>query len=360
MTKYKTLLSEISFQRARNYLGLIQAGSQPGRFLQEKLAGHDLATLSVEAFLEQLVRTKKPQIFAESAVMGDGSDWNLTELGLLGDLSIAAPVTFFDNGRHHHPDVHNPPFTGWLLFVPGALLRNGRSHTPADWNGIVTPAGQIDEDAYYSLYERRLLPGFLFINAQMRQQGRQALVTVPGLGCGLFAGPFQGQLGEKLKQALHRFLSVHAPSLPHIRAVYYDPYQECQNERYELGGMSLLIRPLTQGNEHKPQLCHPTTYAEAGDDFGRCEMVSVVAWDHVSWPGNDFYVGSRATDDGVKGAATDVTAVLTGIDGRYNPQTFQYEPPTGYRDWLDVITQNRLELDVQSTLQFLPPVPTSR
>lgn len=98
-----------------------------------------------------------------------------------------------------------------------------------------------------------------------------------------------------------------------------------------------------------------STYAEPGDDFSDCELVSVVAWDHVSWPGNDFYVGSRATDDGVKGAATDVTAVLTNIPGTYNPQTYQYEPPYPYRTWNDVIQQNKIELDVVANLSILPP-----
>ena len=354
MIKYKTLLSETSWQRAHDYLRSLQAGGQPGRFLQAKLAGLDVALLTVEAFLEQLIRTKRPQIFAESAVAGDGTDWNLTELGLLGDISIAAPVTFFDNGRHQKPDVHQPPFTGWLLFVAGALLRNGRSHTPADWNAVVKN-DKIDEDAYFQLYERRLLPGFLFINQQMQQQSKRALITVPGLGCGMFAGPFQGQLGEILKCTLHRLLNKHHQSLPHIRAVYYDPYRECQNERHEIGELSLLVRPLTQGNEHKPQLCQPTTYAEPGDDFSDCELVSVVAWDHVSWPGNDFYIGSRATDDGVKGAATDVTAVLTGISGTYNPQTFCYEPPAEHRHWLEVIDRHNLNLAVLGNLRVFPP-----
>ena len=358
MPSYATLLSQISFDRATAYLGQLRSGDQPGAFLREQLASADLSALTEEQFLEHLVRTKRPQIFAESAVAGDGSDWTLTELGLLGDISMAAPVTFFDNGRHANPEIHTPPFTGWLLFAAGALLRNGRSHTPADWNEVVKNE-QIDEDAYFRLYERRLLPGFLFINEQMQQRGQQALITVPGLGCGMFAGPFQGQLGEMLKRALQAFVHKHAAKFSHIRAVYYDPYRECQNERIDLPGLSFLVRPLTQGNEDKPQLCHPSAYAEPGDDFSDCELVSVVAWDHVSWPGNDFYVGSRATDDGVKGAATDVTAVLTGIAGTYNPQTFCYEPPAGTRHWQEVIERNKLELDVLGSLQVLPPKTSS-
>lgn len=355
MPAYSSLISRTSYERARDYLAQLCAGNPPGAFLQAQLAGIDLASLTVAQFLEKLVQTKRPQIFAESAVVGDGSDWNLAELGLLGDISMATPVTFFDNGRHAHPEVHTPPFTGWLLFVPGTLLRNGRSHTPADWNEVVTNDGQIDEEAYFRLYERRLLPGFLFINEQMQRQGKTALITVPGLGCGVFAGPFRGQLGEKLRRALHGFVLKHAAAFSHLRAVYYDPYNEVQNERHEIGAVSFLVRPLTHGNEHKPQLCHPTTYAEVGDDFSNCELVSVVAWDHVSWPGNDFYIGSRATDDGVKGAATDVTAVMTGISGTYNQQNHQYEPPTPYRHWDAVIKATGGKIDLLHTLAVLPP-----
>lgn len=355
MPAYASLISQTSYERAQDYLAQLRTGSQPGAFLQTQLAGADLASLTVAEFLEKLVQTKRPQIFAESAVMGDGSDWNLAELGLLGDISMATPVTFFDNGRHTHPDVHNPPFTGWLLFVAGALLKNGRSHTPADWIEVVTNDGQIDEEAYFRLYERRLLPGFLFINEQMQQQGKTALITVPGLGCGVFAGPFRGQLGEKLKRTLQAFVLKHAAAFSHIRAVYYDPYNEGQNERHEIGAVSLLVRPLTHGNEHKPQLCRPTTYAEPGDNFSDCELVSVVAWDHVSWPGNDFYAGSRLTDDGVKGAATDVTAVLTSVSGTYNPQTNQYEPPASYHTWSELISKYNLDIDILRTLLVLPP-----
>ncbi|GJM41292.1 MAG: hypothetical protein DHS20C20_15740 [Ardenticatenaceae bacterium] len=355
MKQYKTLISHTSFLRVQTYLNQLRAGHEPGHFLKLRLNKANLAQLPVEQFLAPLIQTKKPQIFAESAVAGDGSDWNLTELGLLGDISMAAPVTFFDNGRHQNPDVHKTPFTGWLLFVAGALLRNGRSHTPADWNQIVTSNGQIDEAAYFRLYERRLLPGFLFINEQMQRLGKEAFITVPGLGCGMFAGPFQGQLGAMLQGTLQTFLTKYAASFSHIKAVYYDPYRECQNERIDLDGLSFLVRPLTHGNESKPQLCHPTTYEEADDDFSNCVLVSVVAWDHVSWPGNDFYVGSRTTDDGVKGAATDVTAVLTGIPGSYNAQTYQYEPPASYQNWNEVAAHNRLKLDFTTTLAIYPP-----
>jgi len=112
---------------------------------------------------------------------------------------------------------------------------------------------------------------------------------------------------------------------------------EWDNEREEINLISFLIRPLMKGNENKPQLCSPQKYEEKGDNFSDCELFSFVAWDHISWPGNDFYIGSRATDDGVKAAATDSMFVITGIEGQYNSITNKYDPPKNYKYWEEVI-----------------------
>jgi hypothetical protein len=91
------------------------------------------------------------------------------------------------------------------------------------------------------------------------------------------------------------------------------------------------------GNGAKSQLCRPAAYAEEGDDFAACSLFSIVAWDHVSWPGNDFYTGARATDDGVKAAATSSMSVLTGVEGIYDPAGGKYQPPKPYRNWNEVV-----------------------
>ncbi len=46
-----------------------------------RLQGVDLRAMTGQDLLGKLFDTKRPQIFAESAVAGDGSDWSLTELG---------------------------------------------------------------------------------------------------------------------------------------------------------------------------------------------------------------------------------------------------------------------------------------
>jgi hypothetical protein len=343
--RHTLLIPDETHARLVEYLASLQTGNaSAGKRLRGNLAGIELTTLTEAAFLDALLNTKPPLIFAESAVAGDGSDWNLTELGILGDISIAVPVTIFDNAHHTAPVPHAVPFKGSLIFTPGALLRNGRGQTPADWSEVTLTDGRLNREGYYGLYERRLLPVFQHVDASTASEGKHAMLTIPGLGCGQFAGPFAGQLGAELQRVLERFLSQHGSAFPNIKVVYFDPFNECSNHRQEIHGISLMVRPLLQGNAGKSQLCHPTAYQELDDDFSDCVLFSIVAWDHVSWPGNDYFGGSRCTDDGVKAAATDSMAVLTGIDGHYDPHRGAYLPPEPYRTWDDVVRQNGLRL----------------
>ncbi len=354
MKRYKVLIHSEAYKKAHSYLTDLSSHKlAPGFHLQAVVKDKDLAQLSVSEFIELLVRTKRPQIFAESAVHGNGSDWNQTELSILGDISIAVPVAVFDNGLHRRPKVHQTPFGATLLYTPGALLRNGTGHTPADW-GKVTVGDEISYAGYYALYERRLLPPLLYANSVANANQRKAFITVPGLGCGQFAGRFGGKLGSLLRKVLLELLSSHAELFRNIAAVYYDPYLECENERVEIGGLSFMVRPLTKGNASKAQLCEPEAYQEGDDRFRDCELFSVVAWDHVSWPGNDFYIGSRSTDDGVKAAATSSMAVITGIEGQYDASTNTYDPPEQNADWEMVVRENGVQIDVKDNLVVLP------
>jgi hypothetical protein len=361
MQNYQVLLNKQTLDKIESYLQSLKSDGVAGHFLHNRLKNRDISQLTKIDLLELLISTKRPQIFAENEVRGNGIDWNQTELSILGDVSIATPVTIYDNGRHRNPEVHPEPFLGTLIFTPGALLRNGYNLTPADWNEVVIVGvasslenREINREAYYRLYERRLLPGFLYANEVAKSKGKIALITIPGLGCGQFAGIFHGQLGSMLRDSLKTFLKTHGDKFTHIKVVYYDPYSECENERFEFDGISLLIRPLTKGNNNKPQLCQPETYAETGDNFTDYELFSFVAWDHVSWPGNDFYINARTTDDGVKAAATDMMTAMTGIEGKYDSRIYKYLPPSTYTDWRDVVMKNKLKIAVQNNLLIFP------
>jgi hypothetical protein len=79
-----------------------------------------------------------------------------------------------------------------------------------------------------------------------------------------------------------------------------------------------------------------------------------VAWDHVSWPGNNYYLSARITDDGVKAAATDSMYGMTGIQGSYDPISNQYCPPAEFKDWNAVVLQKGIQLSVQNKLIIYP------
>lgn len=353
MKNYVILLHPQTYQKAIDYLERLKAGNKAGEYLHNRLKNIDLDLVTIPEFIELLMRTKRPQIFAEDAIYGSGIDWNQDELSILGDLSIVTPVTVYDNGKHRNPDLHESPFLATLIFTPGALLRNGHNITPADWAEVTTNRS-LDSEGYYRLYERRFLPAFLYANEQAKQNGKMALITIPGMGCGQFAGIFRGQLGSELKKTLVKFLQMHGSNFSNIKIVYYDPYQECENERFEIDGISFFVRPLRKGNINKPQLCLPQTYAEDGDNFTNFELFSFVAWDHVSWPGNDFYEDARSTDDGVKAAATNAISVMTGIVGEYEPQTNKYRPPSGYETWKEVVLKNKIQLEIANNIVLLP------
>ncbi len=343
--KPKILIPEETKRALSDYhQALITGKVVAGARVRKALGDTDLKARSPDHLLQALLQSKKPQIFAESAVIGDGSDWNAIELRLLGDISVAMDVTIFDDGRHSAPKVHAQPFDGTLIFTPGALLRASGKNVPADWVEVVHPNGTLNTEAYEALYARRLLPVFQEIEAHCQASGRKAFVTVPGLGCGQFAGRFQGKLGVALERALSGFFEHHGAAFNHIKGVYYDPYAECQPSRREIHGIQFRVRPLLASGGGKPQLRPPSDYAETGDDFSDCHLFSLVAWDHVSWPGNDFFGGSRCTDDGVKAAATNSMEVMTGVAGTYSAQRHAYLPPLPFRTWGELVTQKDTKL----------------
>ncbi len=71
-----------------------------------------------------------------------------------------------------------------------------------------------------ALYERRLLHALRYASSAAEAANRRALVTIPGLGCGQFAGPFRGTLGTRLRDAIASILQRHVDSLTGFRGHY--------------------------------------------------------------------------------------------------------------------------------------------
>lgn len=350
---YRWILNNEYRERLRQWRSALYKGSiEPGRHMKAALKGRNPAGMTTPALFNALMQTRKPTIFAESAVIGDGRDWSFEELGLLGDVTCAVPVTVFDNGLHHFPRIHEAPFKATLLFVSGALMRNGKGNPPPDFKECV-PNGVLDHDAYQNLMTRRLRPLLAYANEQAWKAGRKAIVTIPGIGCGQFAGGVTG-ISRELEKTLINLLCKEGKKWSHIGCVYYDSYGDLIKDDDEINGISFRVRPLLKVSNPRPQLCHPVQYEETAGEFQDHDLFSLVAWDPVSWPGNDFYVGNRTTDDGVKGAATNLMKQITHVQGTYNVDSFGYEPSEG-GTWETVIRKHKIVLETEGLCRIEKP-----
>ncbi|XP_031623493.1 uncharacterized protein LOC116340895 isoform X1 [Contarinia nasturtii] len=337
IVSYKNDLCTNKIAPGTNLMGVLNASQS------------QLNQMTTEEFVTLLLLTKKPMIFAGDANKDGGCDWNELELQILGDLGIAMNVEIYDNGvwspRNSSFCTHNPPLNGTLLFIPGALLEQVSPDLKE-----VTSGNNIDQDKYNRLIERRLMPLLYYANEKAKQENVRALITCPAVGCGAFAGRFRGQMGEHLNQALQYILTKHAHNFDNIACVFFGPHSECSNESHQFENVKYRIRPELQ-NPNKSQLCNPKQYEESGDNFSNCKLFKIVAWDHLSFPGNLYFVGSRNTDDGVSAAATNSMQIITGIKGRYDRG--HYLPPEGYDDWEQVVEKNKITLLARNNVKII-------
>ena len=312
MPAYSFVCSDETLKKFQQYrIDLLSGKAIAGKYLADILAQKNLNGLTDEQFIECLIQTKPDCIFAESTVYSPDQNWSALELGLLGDISCIIPTKAYDNGAWNKPAVHQNPLDVTLVYVPGPLLRSPPTNNQTPDLDEVCPGGTFNSEAYYRMLERRLLPGLLHANVAAVQKGEELFVTLPGIGCGQFSGKFSGIIHNEFAKALHRLLTEHGSQLTQVKAVWYDNYDK-EPATNKIGNIDFLTRPLTNGG--LPQLCSPSQYDAK---YAQCKLVSLVAWDHVSKPGNDYWSGARQTDDGVKGAATDTMPALTGMKGIY-------------------------------------------
>lgn len=353
---YDIVISEETLRNILLYKADLAAGGKPGDRMKKALeeTGTAPGAMTTEDFIQALLATKQPMIFAESQIRGDGTDWTHRELALLGDINVTMDAKAFDNGTWKPTDknfaTHSPPLDVKLMFTPGALLGVNKAFGQSPDYEEVVVNGRIDQEKYNALVERRLLPLLAHANACAEADGKDAVITLPGIGCGAFAGELRGQMGGHLNIALQAMLEKNKGNLKHIALIYFDPFGECSMSQKAFGDTLYRVRPALQ-NKHKPQLLSPQDYAEKGDDFSRAKLYKLVAWDHASWPGNDFFGNSRSTDDGVSAAATNSMEVLTGIRGAYADG--RYNPPQGYDSWEEVVERNDIRLSAQGNVKIV-------
>jgi hypothetical protein len=315
-----------------------------GPRLRQQLGRSD--NLTPQNVLNGLYGIKEPLKFAEEIFTEDGAaeaDITPEEFQAMGEIITIVPVEIYDNGVWNKEGdgfkTHDTPLSGQLSFVAGALLQKGSP----DYNEIVNADGEIDDEAYYKHYERKILPVLLQANTVDEENG--AVVTIPGIGCGYFSGDFEGT-EARVFNMLQRISEENQSDLQNIKAIVFDPNFEdaVENQRMEIGGISLISHAGHFGADNS-QLRHPSFH---GDEFETSTLVKIVAGDHLSYPGNDWAKLSRWSDEGTIGASTDLYQKITGVEGHYDLDRDGFVPTDDDRTWEEIILQENIDFDINT------------
>ncbi len=166
----------------------------------------------------------------------------------------------------------------------------------------------------------------------------KTIVTVPEIGCGAFSGQFSDIISDKFQATLQKIIEKHGAAFPNIAGIYSNYTEE-----------KVYKKPIPHKTGKLPLLEKPEVYAKQLKlPEGKYTLVKAVAWDHISWPGNDFWNNNnRSTDDGASAAASAICYTLTGVKGQYDKKTQKYLPPQGMRDWEQVINDKNLTLKTE-------------
>ena len=202
-----------------------------------------------------------------------------------------------------------------------------------------------DRGNYAAVLEERILPLFLYVQETASEP---ALVCLPGLGCGMFAGSFKGMISHLFIQTVRNILEKHRDRLTKIAMVYHYAYGPYESDLKYEEEISQTLR-FVQWRNGPSMLSRPSVIDSAFHDG--TPLYKFVAWDHFSWPGNDFFANSRQTDDGVSAAATSTMASLltqpVGITYRYERSKNKFLAFEGdkERSWLHMSPEQRLVPD---------------
>lgn len=347
---YYVVVSEETFQDIQ---AAVNAKKSPGPEVQRVLlnGGGGQSLVSAADYIDALMKTKEPTISSFNVPNGS-QRWTAQEMTWMGDLSLVVQAQAYDHGNHClNPTRHNQPIPLTMAFVNGPM----RKLSLPDGKETIKADGSSDFEGLYKLHRRRVLPVLAAFSRQATAQNTRAFVTVPGLGCSVFAGKFAKVAHAEFVQVMRRLVEEcseqHFPNVDLWIGTYMDVIAPVQEDFAHPAKLFLTnvnstkvqqLSPLSDFAKEVPRLFAP--FLPQG--FSVSESThgiqgSLVAWGPFALPGNGWNSGSRSTDDGVKGAATNVASVCTGVEGAYKEHG--WSPKSGSSSWSSIWNQHPLE-----------------
>lgn len=339
-TKLSVVISEDTFQLIADYLNEIkQNPTIMGNRLRKVFENTtDIEQLTTADLIDALLKTKKPQIFPENleyGLLGNGSDWTKQEAQLLGRIGLQIEVKAYSKQTYNpnQEDKLQSPHPVTVLVTNGALLKGNATGECQDGcdQEEVCENGYLNKEKLKKYFEARLLPLLLQANQDAGTQG--GLVTIPGLGAGAFAGgkkfPDGRHITSQLGNIYREIIAENKDRLKNIKGIIYDKFDLPVSEPIVIPDSNIKFIEEACSNDNGKQRIGPGQLAlpeEHDKDFKECKVYTVVAGDHVAFPGNDMYINSCRTHEGGVGARTNLLGVITGIEGEYIEQKAKFLP----------------------------------
>jgi hypothetical protein len=259
------------------------------------------------------------------------------------NLNIAVNVTIYDNCVRSASErsVHTEPFDGYLIFVNAINL--GTTST-IECKKILNNSNEIDWIKYSEEYNSILLPALFYANKIAKDQGKKAVITIPGIGAGIFGARHDIKVKDELVAFIENSLAKY--NFVDIEKIIIDlwDYEKLKEEKTinnvqlkVIATSKLLDKSVAEGSQ---------LYNPGSDKI----LFSIVASNKGAMPGcsNFGSIGSaRSTDNCMKAGGTDLYSRLISDEkiGSYNKSGKYYEAP-GSNSWKSYFQQNNFQFNV--------------
>jgi hypothetical protein len=258
-------------------------------------------------------------VFAEDPTPNQQRRYNHALLwDILPTISVAFWTTVLDNGMRQLTDVvpYKTPFEALFVYVSGPLMR--QDGFIYEWNKVFLRGDPFRN--YCDLWTIRLEPVLAYINAVAKIRQLQAVVVTPGIGTGLFADPKIKQISTWFHRMLEHVLGKGSyPNIDTVRFINWgdtDTVESLVQDKTRT--RSILLVRTGKGTVQSP--VETMGYSSKTHFLAR-----LVAWDPLSWPGNEAWNGSRGSDDGVSGMSSTIKSQFL----KTSPATWRYAVEKG-------------------------------
>lgn len=238
---YSFVLDEDTLKIITDYKqALVSQDILPGIALKELLNENDekdipdfIDSLTTLGFINLLLNLKVPNGSARISLAAPRqSEYNISELNILARIGTVIYTHVHNDGKQGQFTSYETPVPCIMGFVSAPLFdMNGLAPANKDLVSKINGMNQINSNNYMQEMEHRILPVLIKMNDEALMRGKKLSITIPGLGCGNFAGCYSmfrrdnDNITAQLDHALKDMLIKHAHILKCIINIQVDGLQ---------------------------------------------------------------------------------------------------------------------------------------